>query len=384
MTERLIRIRRSRWFIVPFAAGALSLLSALVLADSAAALPSNCSPSDTMVTCTFATQGSEGTFTVPGGVTGVHVVANGGAGVRSLGGAGGPGAQVGSDLSVTPGSVLFVEVGIGGGGAGSADAAGGGGESDVRTCSITDSSCHAVDGSTQDPRLVVAGGGGGAGGAGGGGSGGAGGVGTATCNPGLNGTAGASQGGIPPVTTPRDGLGGNGGGCTSGGTGGAAGTVGGGSAGGNGTASSGGNGGVIRGGGGGAGFFGGGGGGGGGCSGGPCNGGGGGGGSSFGPTGSVFTTATTGPSVAISYALSASALAAILVSDSAGKGPGKALAHKAAAIQAAVTAGQTATACADITDYLGLVNAQTGKKLSASDARTLTNDANNLAAALGC
>jgi hypothetical protein len=100
----------------------------------------------------------------------------------------------------------------------------------------------------------------------------------------------------------------------------------------------------------------------------------------------VFTTATTGASVTISYTVPASTLAAILVADSAGEGPGHALADKAAAIQAEVNASppQTATACAGITDYLGLVNAQTGKHLSASDATTLTNDANNLAAALGC
>ena len=49
-----------------------------------------------------------------------------------------------------------------------------------------------------------------------------------------------------------------------------------------------------------------------------------------------------------------------------------------------MNAGQTTTACTEITDLLGLVKAQTGKKLSPSDATTLTNDANNLAAALGC
>ena len=80
----------------------------------------------------------------------------------------------------------------------------------------------------------------------------------------------------------------------------------------------------------------------------------------------------------------ASRLAAQLVSDSTGVGPGRALAHKASAIQAAVNDGQTATACADITDYLGLVRAQTGKKLTTSEAAKLTTDAANLAAALGC
>jgi hypothetical protein len=84
---------------------------------------------------------------------------------------------------------------------------------------------------------------------------------------------------------------------------------------------------------------------------------------------------------------SASVLAAILVADSTGKAPGTALADKATAIQIAVNANQTATACADITDYLGLVQSQTGKKLTTGPngtAALLTTDADNLAAALGC
>lgn len=73
-----------------------------------------------------------------------------------------------------------------------------------------------------------------------------------------------------------------------------------------------------------------------------------------------------------------------LVTDTLGLKPGTALNDKATAIQAAVNAEDTATACADITNFLGLVKAQTGKKLSATQAATLTTDANNLAAALGC
>ena len=103
------------------------------------------------------------------------------------------------------------------------------------------------------------------------------------------------------------------------------------------------------------------------------------------PTGGSASTDSTGtPTVSISYTVPASALAATLVSDSTAKGPGKALENKAAAIQAAVNAGQTTTACADITDYLGLVKAQTGKKLTPAEASQLTIDATNLAAALGC
>ena len=273
--------------------GSCGLWAIALAGPAAAVLPSNCAQAGSTVTCTFS-PGPEGTFAVPAGVGSVHVVAVGGAGGGSLGGSGGPGAQVSANLNVTPGSTLFVEVAIGGGASGSLDAAGGGGESDVRTCSAADAGCPAV-GTAQDPRLVVAGGGGGAGAAASGGSGGAGGTGsTILCNPGTNGTAAGGAG--------NPGAGGSGGGCTGGGAGGAPGS--GGIAGGAGTASSGGAGGTVRGGGGGAGFFGGGGGGSCGST-GICNGGGGGGGSSFGPPGSGFATAATGPSVAISYVAAA-------------------------------------------------------------------------------
>jgi hypothetical protein len=91
-----------------------------------------------------------------------------------------------------------------------------------------------------------------------------------------------------------------------------------------------------------------------------------------------------GPLASAELFSSAADLAAQLVTDSTGKGPGKALANKATAIQTAVNAGQTATACADITDYLALVKAQTGKKLTSAQANQLTTDATDLADALGC
>jgi hypothetical protein len=237
------------------------------------------------------TEAGEHEFPVPVGVTSVHVVADGAAGERGQGFPAGAAAEVTSDLNVTPGSTLFVEVGIGGGSAESGEpvfAGKGGGESDVRTCSLADSTCPAV-GTAGDPRLVVAGGGGGSGSGGAGGAGGEAGTGVLlTCNPGMNGKLGEFGG-----------SGGFGGGCTSGGAGGPA--PAGGKPGGEGTASSGGAGGSNAehsGGGGGAGYFGGGGG---GSNGGPGSGGGGGGGSSFGPTGSSFTTATTAPSVTLTY-----------------------------------------------------------------------------------
>jgi hypothetical protein len=81
---------------------------------------------------------------------------------------------------------------------------------------------------------------------------------------------------------------------------------------------------------------------------------------------------------------SASDLSNTLVNDTGQLKPGTAMTDKATAIQAAVSAGDTATVCADITDFLDLVKAQTGKKVSSANVTTLTTDANNLAAALGC
>jgi hypothetical protein len=116
-------------------------------------------------TVTFAYTGSEQTFTVPAGVTSIHVVATGGAGgVATDGGtAGGRAAVVSGDLSVSPGP-LYIEVGgpggttggFNGGGSGyPALSGGGGGASDVRT--VSDS----ATGSLASRLLVAAGGGGG-------------------------------------------------------------------------------------------------------------------------------------------------------------------------------------------------------------------------------
>src|SRR4051812_34661433 len=70
----------------------------------------------------FNPTGVEQTFTVPAGVYSVHVVATGGRGGSPTGGGiGGKAATVTSDLAVTPGEVLYVEV------AGDADGTGNGG-----------------------------------------------------------------------------------------------------------------------------------------------------------------------------------------------------------------------------------------------------------------
>jgi glycine rich protein len=139
-------------------------------------------------TQTFISTGAEQTFTVPAGVTSIHVVAigaSGGAGGNS-GGAGGAPAQVSGDLSVTPGQVLYVEVagngnggsaaqnpgaggfnGGGSGGGGANGGGGGGGATDVRISPMS------VSLTSSDSRLMVAAGGGGGGANAGGGTGGA-------------------------------------------------------------------------------------------------------------------------------------------------------------------------------------------------------------------
>jgi hypothetical protein len=244
------------------------------------------------VTQTFNPTGGEQTFTVPAGVSSVHVVAvggHGGAGGNS-GGAGGAGAFVSGDLTVTPGEVLYVEVaasggagqggtgpgGFNGGGAGgscSNAGGGGGGASDIRTSPRS-------AGLSPDRRLIVAAGGGGGGAtegtAGGGG-----------------GAAGSDGGAEPNGNAP----GGKAGTSTAGGDGGAGSTA----TGDSGQLGSGGAGatGNTCGGGGGGGLYGGGGGGGANVSGG----GGGGGGSSLVPTGGTAAAllTDTSPQVQISY-----------------------------------------------------------------------------------
>ena len=257
------------------------------------------------VTETFTCTGGVRSFTVPEGVSSVHVVATGApGGTPSSGGAGGDGARVEGDLAVTPGATLSVYVGcpasgrIGGfNGGGTANTtqygghgAGGGGASDVRTTSaLTD-------------RLIVAAGGGGGGTTSAGTNPGAGGAG------GDAGASGSNSGGSPAS------LGGGAGTQTAGGAGGRAGgsDLNGdrGNDGGAGGLGQGGAGGAPAfnnpgrgGGGGGGGLYGGGGGGGGGTGNSTSGGGGGGGGSSLVPSGGTVTLAPAGsaPAVTITY-----------------------------------------------------------------------------------
>ena len=127
---------------------------------------------------TFSYTGGEQTFVVPPTAKLVELLATGGSGGGS---AAGSGAVVSALLNVTPGEVLYVEVGgvgastaaggsggfNGGGDSGPTSfgifGGGGGGASDVRTVSC-DSPCNPLDPGSLRSRLIVAGGGGGGGG----------------------------------------------------------------------------------------------------------------------------------------------------------------------------------------------------------------------------
>jgi hypothetical protein len=233
----------------------------------------------------FKFTGAEQSFTVPSGVTTVHVVAIGGRGGKS-GNAGGAGAQVEGNLSVSPGQLLFVEVGGNGGTAfgeneaapggfngGGEGAGGGGGASDVRLKPRS-------AGLSPDTRLIVAAGGGGAGvfGEAGAGEGGTAGE--------IGGSISGNQGGG--AGNAKEGGYGGEGGCKSG----QEGSLGAGGAGGNckgeGFVAGGGGGGLYGGGGGGAGFS--------------AGGSGGGGGSSLVPAGGTYEIAPgSEPEIRISY-----------------------------------------------------------------------------------
>jgi hypothetical protein len=212
-------------------------------------------------TLTYLYTGGEQTFTVPTGVTTLHVVAIGGSGgaTEALGGTA---AVVGGNVSVTPGQILYIAVGgkgknagEGGGGGfngGGEGGAGGGGASDVRTL-------PRAAGLSSDTRLIVAGGGGGTGGNGeisagaGGGAAGSDGAETTTGNPGgkagtgteggaggigFFGTGGTGQlgsGGAGGASGISGGVGGGGGGGYYGGGGGGGGEISGGGGGGGGS-----------------------------------------------------------------------------------------------------------------------------------------------------
>lgn len=299
---------RSRTGIATAAiAGGVVLLGA-VSTGPAWAAPTAISP----VTVTYTDTG-EHVFTVPAGVTSLHVVAIGGKGGGGFAAPGGAGARTEGDLTVTPEQTLYVEVagdgapasqtlnkwasgGVYGGGAGGRyddaqyaasqgffplSGGGGGGASDVRTCSVVVSGC----GYSLPAMLFVAAGGGGAG----------------ADSPG---GAGGTPNGKDAVTTKNAGGGGTGATTSLWGYGGFTPFYGfSGHAGDVGFAGSGSEGYAYGGGGGGAGYYGGGGGAGGYSEATHALAGGGGGGSSYGPAGTVYSNTSDPTSVTITYVL---------------------------------------------------------------------------------
>jgi hypothetical protein len=182
-------------------------------------------------TVTFSAVGAEQGFTVPANVFSVSATAIGGKGGNGSGASGGFGAVVSGTIAVTPGEVLYIEVGdngrsgssaasavFNGGGLGTNGSASngtsgsGGGATDIRTCPRA---FNCPLGGAGDPRLLVAGGGGG------------GGAETLTFAGGAGGGGGTSAGSGANGADSPNGTGGRGGGggtLTAGGSGGAAGS----------------------------------------------------------------------------------------------------------------------------------------------------------------
>ena len=202
--------------------GMTGLLFALVFST----FLSSASAAGSSGTKTFTFTGGEQTFVAPDGVTSLDVTAvgaTGGVGVTT--GAsnppGGQGAVASGKLPVTPGQVLFIEVGgngasgsnptggfnggAGGGTDGGIPGGGGGGATDIRTIST------AAGGGTNpslNSRLLVAGGGGGGGGDGLGFDGGAGGQ---AGSPALHGDGNRGTDGVGNGSDVKGGAGGSGG-----------------------------------------------------------------------------------------------------------------------------------------------------------------------------
>ena len=64
--------------------------------------------------------------------------------------------------------------------------------------------------------------------------------------------------------------------------------------------------------------------------------------------------------------------------------PGSAMANKIKQVQGYVAINNKTSACSGLTDFISLVKAQSGKKLTAAQATSLITQANNIRATLGC
>lgn len=157
----------------------------------------NCEIVASKLVCRFPFTGQEQAFTVPAGVTSIHIHAIGGSGgpafqctgypfTCALNTQGAHGAGIRVSIRTRPGEVLYLDVGsspgigamsggdsgmtgvvatggLGGGSGYNGQGGGGGGASIVLICPISETSCQQRFFTASDPRLVVAGGGGAAG-----------------------------------------------------------------------------------------------------------------------------------------------------------------------------------------------------------------------------
>jgi hypothetical protein len=97
----------------------------------------------------------------------------------------------------------------------------------------------------------------------------------------------------------------------------------------------------------------------------------------------LFPTTVSASSAAVQVKGAAAQLAD-LGSAVVGVGPAKSLAAKLADAQAAFSAGDVAGTCGILGAFENEVNAQTGKKISASEAASLIVDANRIESVLAC
>jgi hypothetical protein len=86
----------------------------------------------------------------------------------------------------------------------------------------------------------------------------------------------------------------------------------------------------------------------------------------------------------VSCGTSAAQQLANLIKAVTGIAPGSSYADKLTQVQADIAAGDTATTCSDLRAFINEVNAESGKKLTASQASALVASAQQIQSTLGC
>jgi hypothetical protein len=93
---------------------------------------------------------------------------------------------------------------------------------------------------------------------------------------------------------------------------------------------------------------------------------------------------TSAPKTFTVHVRGAAELLGKLATDSTGVGPGTSFADKARSAQSSLAAGDKAGACGTLGAYLNELSAQTGKKVTAAQAASLTAEVNRIRAVIGC